>query len=446
MNRIMARLQSDRGPAAGGGRPASGDFVRLPIYFFVIAIFSFALGTATAPWATIKLADYFYQLPVLSWVHTFTLGWITSALLGAICRDAPAGGRLRFPRVAKVQLVLYFLGASGVVAHFMLGSWDGVWMAGAVVAFSVILFAINVVPSMTPGLRRGAAESGLLMALFFLLCASCLGAVLAFDKGRGFMPGTVLRDLSAHAHLAALGWVALAICALSYRGMAAIASSDNAPVPNSALVQLFALGAVTVALFLALLAGIGNVTLWTVALAAVLAAYVVIFQSLLRSRGVPPGWTTRHALAGLFCLMLAAAAGICLAVTGVASPAGARLACAYGVLGLLGWASNFIVAMSYQVFAGFVVRARSALGWPWLRADELVVVSGRALVFWGLNAGVLTLAAGLLGGHLGIAEPGAFLIATAGLVYSATMAWTLSFAYRRAAPEASDPLLSAAPD
>jgi hypothetical protein len=444
----MPQLDSHRGPTESRGRSAPADFVRLPIYFFSIALFSFALGTATAPWATIKLADYFYQLPVLAWVHTFTLGWITSAILGVICRDAPvaSSGELRFPRLAKVQLVLYFLGASGVVAHFMLGSWDGVWMAGAVVALSVILFAINTVPCMAPGFGRGAAESGLLMALFFLLCASSLGAVLAFDKGRGLMPGTLLRNLSAHAHLAALGWVSLAICALSYRCMAAMASSDKAPVPRSALMQIFALTAVTVALFIALMAGVGSVTIWSVAVAAALAAYVVIFRSVARSGGVPPGWTTRHALAAMFCLMLAVAAGICLAVTGVGSPAGAHLACAYGVLGLLGWASNFIIAMSYQLFAGFVVRARSALGWPPLRPEELSVISGRPLVFWALNAGVLIMAGGLLAGPIAISQAGAFLIAAAGLVYSATMAWTLSFAYRRAASVVAGRLLRAAPD
>ena len=76
-----------------------------------------------------------------------------------------------------MQLLLYFLGASGVVAHFMLGSWDGVWMAGAVVAFSVVLFAINIVPCLAPQFGRGAAETGMLMAIFFLFCAGCLGSV-----------------------------------------------------------------------------------------------------------------------------------------------------------------------------------------------------------------------------------------------------------------------------
>ncbi len=444
MNRVMPLLQSPRVPAAAGSRPAP-ESVRLPIHFFAIAIFFFALGTATAPWAAVKLTDYFYQLPVLAWVHTFTLGWMTSAILGAMYLYVPAMTKrdLRYPRLAIVQLVLYFLGASGVVAHFMLGSWDGVWMAGAVVAVSIIAFAINIVPCMAPNFGRGVAETGLLMALFFLLCASSLGAVLAFDKERNFMPGTLLRNLSAHAHLAVLGWITVAICAVSYRFMTALVS-DQEPVPRSAMAQIFALAAATIALFLALIAGVGNVTVWTVLAAATLAPYAIIFQTVLGSRSLAADWTIRHAVAAVFCLLLAVAAGISLALTGAGSPFHAHLACAYGVLGLLGWVSNFIVAMSYQLFAAFVVRARSALGWPYLSFAELSVSGGRPLVFCALNAGVLIMAGGLLAGQIAIAQGGAFLVALGGVVYSAAMGWTLSFAYRRAA--ATDRLLHAAQD
>jgi hypothetical protein len=446
MNQNMSELQPHRRLAATGGAKPE-DSVRLPIHFFAIAIFSFALGTATAPWATPRLMDYFYQLSVLSWVHTFTLGWITSAILGVMYRYVPAmtNRELRYPRLATAQLILYFLGASGVVAHFLLGSWDGVWMAGSVVVLSVILFAINIVPCMVPNFGRGVAETGLLMALFFLLCASSLGALLAFDKQRSIIPGTLMHNLSAHAHLAVMGWVTIALCAVSYRFMTALAS-ERAQVPRLAVVQVFALAAATIALFLALIAGAVNVGLWTVLTMGVLAAYAIIFQRILRDRRLPADWTLHHAMAAVFCLMLAAAAGLFLAVTGVGSAFDAHMACAYGLLGLLGWASNFIVGMSYQLFTGFVARARSVLGWPFLSPVELSASSGRPLVFCALNAGVLIMAGGLLAGHVMIAQAGAWLIALGGLVYSATMARTLSFAYRRAAPAAPDRLLSAAQD
>jgi hypothetical protein len=341
--------------------------------------------------------------------------------------------------------MLYLLGASGVVAHFMLGSWDGVWMAGAVVALSVILFAINVAPCMAPNFGRGVAETGLLMALFFLLCASSLGAMLAFDKERGLIPGTLLRNLSAHAHLAVLGWITLAICAVSYRFMTALVSEQE-QVPRFAMAQIFALAAATIALFLALIAGVGSVAASTVLVAAALAAYAIILQRMLGSRRLVADWTIRHFLAAVFCMLLAVAGGILLAVTGAGSPFDARFTSAYGVLGLLGWVSNFIVAISYQLFADFVARVRSALGWPYLSLAELSVSGGRPLVFCALNAGVLIMAGGLIVGQIAIAQAGAFLIALGGVVYSAAMGWTLSFAYRRGACAATDRVLRAARD
>src|SRR5438445_10360771 len=90
MNRVMRQLHSHRALAATDSRALPNEPVRLPIHFFSFAIFSFALGAASAPWAAVKLADYFYQLPVLAWVHTFTLGWITSAMLGVMYRYVPA--------------------------------------------------------------------------------------------------------------------------------------------------------------------------------------------------------------------------------------------------------------------------------------------------------------------------------------------------------------------
>ena len=442
----MPQLRTNRVSAAEC-TPAPGGSVRLPIHFFSFAILFFALGTATAPWAALKLADYFYQLQVLAWVHTFTLGWITSALVGLTYRYVPQLTRreLKYPRLATLQLLLYVLGASGVVAHFMLGSWDGVWMAGVVVALSVVLLAINVVPCMAPRFGRGVAETGLLTAIFFLLCASSLGTVLAFDKQRSLILGTLLGNLSAHAHLAVLGWITTAICALSYRLVTTIIAEQE-EAPHLAMAQILVLAAATIALFLGLIAGIGNVVIWSALVALALASYAFILRTIIGSHAPGFDWTSRHTLAAVLCLLLAVAGGISLAITGAATSFGAHLACAYGLLGLLGWAGNFIIGLSYQMFAEFVARVRSALGWPCLSVAELSISAGRPLVFYSLNAGILLMAGGLIAGEIAIAQAGAVLIALGGLVYSAAMGWTLSFAYRRAAPAATDRLLGVAND
>ncbi|GEM_PF-362347 len=444
MIRVMRQFQLPRESVEGA---QSGSPTRLPIYFFATSIFFFALGTASAPWAAARLNEYFYQLPVLAWVHIFTLGWITPAILGAMFCYAPTGATtdLGFPRLAIAQVLLYWLGATGVMAHFLLGSWDGVWMAGMVVAATVVMFALNVVPWMAPKFGRGGAETGLLIALFFLLCASCLGTLLAFDKERNLLAGTVMSNLSAHAHLAVLGWVTVAICALSYRFMTAMAR-DKPRVPHWALAQILALAAVSIGLSVTLIAGVGGVTFWAGAAGALLIAYAIKLRKFAGLRLLTGDPVMRHANAGLFFLALAISGGIYLAAGGINSMLDARLAAAYGVAGLLGWVSNFIIGMSYGLFPELVARIRSALDWPFMSVEELSINAARSPVFYVFNAGVLIMAAGLVGGQLAIAKSGAALIAIGGIVYSVATGWTLSFAYRRGGAEADDRLLRAAQD
>ena len=117
---------------------------------------------------------------------------------------------------------------------------------------------------------------------------------------------------------------------------------------------------------------------------------------------------------------------------------GSRIASAYGTMGLLGWISNFIIGMSYQLFPGFVAHARSAAGWRAVTIAELSIKRPRWLVFIAYNAGVAVLVAGFMFPSVALAQAGAVGIALGGLVYSAMTLWTLSFAYRKAVPNAAN--------
>jgi len=135
-------------------------------------------------------------------------------------------------------------------------------------------------------------------------------------------------------------------------------------------------------------------------------------------------------------LVIAIAIGLALAVNGAGSVAGNRIASAYGVVGLLGWVSNFIIAMSYQLFPGFVSRARLIRGFPVVRAAELSTSTHRPFIFIAYNLGVAIIAGGLLAGATTLAIVGAISVAAAGILYCTTMLWTLSLAYRSETPAA----------
>ncbi|MGH7913072.1 MAG: hypothetical protein ACREPW_00280, partial [Candidatus Binataceae bacterium] len=159
---------------------------------------------------------------------------------------------------------------------------------------------------------------------------------------------------------------------------------------------------------------------------------------LMRARRMALDWTTRHALAGFLWLIAAATAGLAISLSGAASLAGSRIAAAFGAAGLLGFFSNFIIGMSYHLFAAFVVRARAtvnaAVAWPAATADRLAYTRARLPVFVMFNGGVAILVVGFLAGASALAEAGATLVAIGGIVYVAATLRTLSFAYRRSTP------------
>jgi cytochrome c/quinol oxidase subunit I len=410
---------------------------RLPIHFFVIAGVFFAGGVGAAPWITPDVVEFFYQPLPLALVHTFTLGWITAAMMGVMYRYVPALTRvpLRFPRLAYVQLVLFVIGAAGMVAHFAIGEWFGTWLAALVMVISIVMFAANIVPCLAAKARDGVAETGMLMAVGFLVLAALVGLSLALDKTFGFLHGSLLTNLAGHVHLAALGWVTLTICAVSYRMIPAFLL-PQIQLPRSAVWQLYGLAIGVTGLAVTLFAQAPGVALWSGVIVVSLLFYLATMGRLVRSRRMPIDWTVRHAIAGIAWLVVAAVMGLALSWLGAGSLSGSRVAGAYGALGVLGWISNFIIGMSYQLFPGFVSRARSAIGLPALTIAELSIPRPRPFVFLCFNAGVAVLAAGLLGGSAGLARAGSCAIAAGGLVYVALTLWTLSWAYRSSIPAA----------
>lgn len=430
----MKRDPHDYSLTARGGAERLAALV--PVNFFILATLSFAIGIASVPLlAPIVITNYFYGPWQLALVHTFTLGWITASIMGVMYRYAPALTRrpLPFPRLAVAQFVLFFIGAGGMVSHFAIGIWLGIWLAALVMLASVALFAANLLPLLSPQLGSGIAETGMFTAICFLLAAGTLGVLLAMDKSYRFLGGSFLTNLGAHIALAGAGWVTLAICAVSYRMLPAFIL-PKIPLPRYAIYQLYALAVAAAGLAATLLAGLRWAELWSALVALSLLAYLATMARLMRTRRMALDWTARHALAGFVWLIASAAAGVALARGGAASPEGGRLASAFGAAGLLGFFSNFIIGMSYHLFAGFVVRARNAAGRTAVRAESLGAARPRLAIFAAYNAGVAILCAGLLSGAAAVAEAGAALAALGGLAYAAVTLRTLSFAYRSAAP------------
>lgn len=408
---------------------------RVPVSFFAVGVLFFVLGVSLLPFAVNRIDQYFYQAIPLAVVHVFTLGWITAVIMGVMYRYVPALTRTArpSPRLALIQLALYVIGASGMITHFAIGIWPGLWLAASIVFVSILMFAWNILPGVMGHVGRGVAETGMFLSVCFLIAAALLGTLLGLDKTYDFLGGSLLSNLAAHVHLAAVGWVTLSICAVSYRMLPAFLL-PTIRLPAAARWQLYALATAVVGLVAALLLRSGMASTFAIAICLCMVWYLLIVARMVRTRRMPLDWTPLHALAGVIGLAAAASLGIALSFVGGDSALGARLAPAYGAMGLLGFFSNFIVGMSYQLFPGFVARARTSAGRASVTIAEISTTRTRLLVFLTLNSGVLLLAGGFVENAVHIAQLGAAMITVAGLVYSAVTLWTLSFAFRDSIP------------
>jgi len=406
---------------------------RISIHFFVVAVAFFALGVVTMPF----VVAFFYQMMPLVLVHTFTLGWITAAMMGVMYRYVPALTRrpVPYPRIAYVQLGLYVIGVSGMVEHFAIGIWSAVWLAAIVVIASTLMFAAEMIPCLWSRLGCRIVETGMFLGVCFLVLAAAIGFILGLDKTYNFLGGSVLTNLAGHVDFAAFGWVTLTICAVSYRMLPAflLAEIERKP-PAGANWQLYSLAAGILGLGMTLIFALPGTMFWSIAIAPSLLGYVGIAVRMVWAGRLPRGWTSRHTVCGILWLVIGIALGLALAVSGAGGIAGNRIASAYGVAGLLGWVCNFIIAMSYQLFPGFVARARLIRGFPVVRAAELSITTHRPFIFIAYNLGVAMIAGGLLAGSIALAITGAASVAASGIVYCATTLWTLSFAYRWTIP------------
>ena len=56
-----------------------------------------------------------------------------------------------------------------------------------------------------------------MLAFLNILGAATLGVLIGFDKVYHFLPGFVLANVFAHAHLAALGWATMMVVGVAFR-------------------------------------------------------------------------------------------------------------------------------------------------------------------------------------------------------------------------------------
>lgn len=386
------------------------------------------------------VAGFFYHAWMVALVHLVTLGWITCSILGAFFIVAPIALRTSMParRVDYVAFGFVLTGLVGMVGHFWIQEYGGMAWSAATATSGVLLAGSRMVRAVRRAPIQFAVRLHIVLACLNLAIAASLGVLLGFDKVYHILPGFVLSNVFAHAHLAAIGWATMMVVGVGYRLLPMVLPS-RMPDGPSLIVSGILLEAGVLGLAGALLTGSRLAPLAGLVTVGGLLAFLGHVVWMLRSPAPKPAGLPRidfarlHAAAAGCSLLLAIGIGAILLVTPPA-PWTLRAAAAYGIFGLVGFLAQMIVAMETRLLP------LAAWFWEYERTDFAVPPTPphamrdrvlQAIGFAGWALGVPMLAVGLFQESARLVAIGAWSLA--GAVAAGTIDAAM-VAVRRARP------------
>ncbi|OFW14070.1 MAG: hypothetical protein A3H29_18580 [Acidobacteria bacterium RIFCSPLOWO2_02_FULL_67_21] len=104
-----------------------------------------------------------------------------------------------------------------MVAHFWIQDYAGMaWSAGTV-GTGIMAVGFHVVRRLGTATLPRAVSAHIVLAFVNVFGAAAMGVLIGFDKVYHFLPGYVLANVVAHAHLAAIGWASMMVVGVAYR-------------------------------------------------------------------------------------------------------------------------------------------------------------------------------------------------------------------------------------
>jgi len=377
---------------------------RLPLLYLGTAHASLAFACLLVALRPQSAAGFFYHSWMVAIVHLVTLGWITFSILGAFYIVGPIALRTDMP-VRRGDYVAYafaLVGLVGMVGHFMIAEYGGMAWSAATIVCGILYMTTRIVSAVRRSGVPTAIKLHIVLACFNLWIAASMGLLVAVDKVAHVLPGFVLSNVFAHAHLAALGWATMMVIGVAYRLLPMIFPSKM-PSGRSlyASAVVFEIG--VLGLFVTLLVRSSWAVLFGIAIASGIAVFAVHVVWMLRHRVAKPpaaapfDFAVLHAAAAGASLVAAIAIGLLLLVAPM-STLTLHAAAAYGVLGLVGFLGQMIVAMEARLLplvTWFWAYAGSSFQVPPPSPHRMRDRGLQAIVFAGWIVGVPALAAGM---------------------------------------------------
>ncbi len=381
-------------------------------------------------WNPLAVAGFFYHARIVAIVHLITIGWIAMSILGMAYVVLPLACGVALP-VRRGDYAAYWLvviGLVGMVAHFWIGEFGGMAWSAATAALGILHVVARVGLAMRRAKVAGAVKLHLYFATANLVGAVTMGVLLGFDKAHPFLPGYILSNVFAHAHIAAVGWVLMTVMGLGYRLLPMVLPAAM-PSGRSLYASAILLEVGIAGLFLSLtMRGSLTLVFALFIVAAFLCFGAHVLWMVARPRQAPrhrtrTDFAVHHLGAAGACLLLACVCGVTLASISV-SEAAMRVALLYGVLGLLGGLAQAVVGFERRLLP------MAASCWDLQGSGDVPPVPRRpvaaAPTFLMWFVGVPLVAAGFFVNEAAILASGAWLLFAASLLMSLDLFLLLS--------------------
>lgn len=410
----------------------------LPVLYYATAHVALAVACAAVAIDPRGVAGFFYHARMLGIVHLVTLGWITSSILGSVYVVGPVAMRVRF-RATWVDYAAYAAVAGGIVGmvgHFWIEEYDGMAWSAATVATGILVAGARILRQLPEARVPRAVSAHIVLAFANIAGAATLGVLIGFDKVYQFLPGYVLTNVFAHAHLAAIGWASMMVVGIGYRLLPMVLPAEM-PTGARLWVTAILLETGVVGLFVALLRQ--TPVVWAFALVVVGGFAVFLWEVAWMARRrrprpkalASPDPAILHAAFSFVCLVGACGLGVWLAWA-PQSDRTLQLAMGYGVLGLVGFLAQMIVGMEGRLlplFAWYWAYANTGFKGSVVSPHEMAWRSVQELVFVLWVFGVPALAAGLTFDFVPFVRAAGWSLLGATLLDTANMARILRHAF-----------------
>lgn len=412
---------------SGGVRRDLVPSSALPLAYFGLAHAGLASALAVLAIRPELPGGFFHHPRMIALVHLVTIAWLSGSILGAFHIVAPLALRLPMPvRPADwTAFAAFAAGAAGMVAHFWLGTYDGMAWSASLVTAAIGWVGWRALRGMAASAAPWPVLLHVGLAFVNILAAAVIGILIGLDRSRGFLGWSPLGGTFAHAHLAAVGWVAMMVVGLAYRLIPMMLPAAM-PVGRSLAASAILIEAGLVLLVITLIRGSDLAVGGALLILGGFGSFVVqIRRTLKRRMPRPPAlpardWSTWQTHAALVWLLVAAGLGLA-ASAGLPYELRVPAGWIYGVAGTIGFLAQIVIGMQGRLVPMYAwYRAFAAQGGapPARGAHELPSAAFAKTIFATWTVGVPLLGPGLAFGWTPVVRVSALLLLT-GVVVNA---------------------------